>query len=65
MPILRARNHGDLYIQIDVEMPAKLSRDQQKLLDAFEASLKEATIRALLNLRREAKADSLTDNSLL
>jgi molecular chaperone DnaJ len=56
MPILRARNHGDLYIQIDVEMPAKLNRDQQKLLDAFEASLKEANYPSVAEFKARSKS---------
>ena len=56
MPILRARNHGDLYIQIDVEMPAKLSRDQQKLLDAFEASLKDANYPGVAEFKARSKS---------
>ena len=39
MPVLRARSHGDLYVQIEVETPSGLSRAQQKLFDAFADSL--------------------------
>ncbi len=36
MPILRAKNAGDLYIQVEVETPQKLSRRQRELLKEFE-----------------------------
>lgn len=39
MPVLRARKHGDLYVQIDIETPSGLSKQQQKLFDAFADSL--------------------------
>ena len=39
MPIMRTRNHGDLYVQVEVEMPDNLSREQQKLLAAFSKTL--------------------------
>ncbi|GGH08142.1 chaperone protein DnaJ [Alsobacter metallidurans] len=36
MPILRSRDHGDLYIQVVVETPQKLSGRQRELLREFE-----------------------------
>jgi len=36
MPILRTRDFGDLYIQVTVEVPQKLSRRQRELLEEFE-----------------------------
>ncbi len=42
MPVLRTRRHGDLYVQIDVEMPTGLNRKQEKLFAAFRESLGEA-----------------------
>lgn len=39
MPVLRARKHGDLYVQIEVEMPTGLNRKQKKLFEAFSDSL--------------------------
>ena len=39
MPVLRSRSHGDLYVQIDVEVPSGLNKKQQALLDAFTKSL--------------------------
>jgi molecular chaperone DnaJ len=42
MPILRQAAMGDLYIQIDVETPQKLSKRQRELLEEFdEISAKE------------------------
>ena len=56
MPVLRARSHGDLYIQIDVEMPRKLSRNQQKLLDAFEASLEDGNYPGVAEFKARSKS---------
>lgn len=36
MPVLRAREQGDLYIQIVVETPQKLNARQKELLREFE-----------------------------
>jgi len=36
MPVLRSRDVGDLYIQVVVETPQKLSRRQRELLTEFE-----------------------------
>lgn len=36
MPVLRQPNMGDLYIQVAVETPQKLSRRQRELLEEFE-----------------------------
>jgi molecular chaperone DnaJ len=41
MPVLRSRNQGDLYVQINVETPSNMSREQKKLLDAFSKSLND------------------------
>ncbi len=37
---LNGRGKGDLYVTVNVEVPKKLSRDQQAALSAFEKSLK-------------------------
>ncbi len=42
MPILRRRGHGDLYIQLMVEMPQEISRKQKKLLEEFEAQARDS-----------------------
>lgn len=42
MPVLRARAHGDLYVQIDIETPSGLTRAQKKLFAAFADSLDAA-----------------------
>ena len=36
MPILRTRNHGDMYVQVVVETPQKLTKRQKELLAEFE-----------------------------
>jgi molecular chaperone DnaJ len=42
MPILRAREMGDLYVQLDVETPQALTKRQRELLEEFEeASTRE------------------------
>jgi molecular chaperone DnaJ len=35
MPVLNARSHGDMVIQVDVETPTKLSAKQRELLEEF------------------------------
>ena len=37
MPVLRSAQKGDLYVELAVETPVKLSRRQKELLRAFEA----------------------------
>ena len=41
MPVLRSKQHGDLYIQVSVETPVKLSRKQKQLLRDFEEASNE------------------------
>jgi len=36
MPVLRSRQHGDMYVQALVETPQKLTRRQRELLNEFE-----------------------------
>jgi molecular chaperone DnaJ len=36
MPVLRSKDVGDLYVQLDVETPQNLSRRQRELLEEFE-----------------------------
>jgi len=43
MPVLRARDHGDLYIQVIVETPQKLSTRQRELLREFERESSKET----------------------
>src|SRR5690606_11243298 len=38
MPILRAREMGDLYVQLDVGTPQALTKRQRELLEEFEAA---------------------------
>ncbi len=37
MPVLRSKDTGDLYVQLDVETPQSLSRRQRELLEEFHA----------------------------
>jgi molecular chaperone DnaJ len=43
MPVLRSRQQGDLYIQVEVETPKNLSRKQRELLKAFEDASNPST----------------------
>jgi molecular chaperone DnaJ len=36
MPVLRARETGDMYVQVLVETPQKLTKRQKELLQEFE-----------------------------
>ena len=36
MPVLRTQRHGDMYIQVAVETPQKLTPRQRELLEEFE-----------------------------
>ncbi|MFC5069520.1 molecular chaperone DnaJ [Flaviflagellibacter deserti] len=42
MPVLRSREFGDLYIQVDVEIPKNLSKRQRELLEEFRQASSEA-----------------------
>ena len=35
MPVLRSKDTGDLYVQLDVETPQELSKRQRELLEEF------------------------------
>jgi molecular chaperone DnaJ len=37
MPVLRSRDTGDLYVQLDIETPQSLSRRQRELLEEFQS----------------------------
>ncbi len=41
MPILRTAKYGDLYVQMDVEIPQNLSKRQRELLEEFQDISKE------------------------
>jgi len=43
MPILRTRGHGDLYIQVGVETPQRLTKRQRELLEEFEKECSKET----------------------
>ena len=38
---LNGRGRGDQYVTVTVEIPKKVTREQRKALEAFEATLKE------------------------
>ena len=41
MPVLQARNYGDLYVEAEIETPINLSNSQKKLIAGFNDSLQE------------------------
>ena len=43
MPVLHSREHGDLYVEVNVETPVRLSSKQKELLAAFDKESSEAT----------------------
>ncbi len=43
MPVLRSKQQGDLYIQVEVETPKNLSRKQRDLLKSFEEASNPST----------------------
>ena len=43
MPVLRSRDFGDLYIQVNVETPQNLTERQRELLAEFEAESSDKT----------------------
>ncbi len=56
MPVLRSRATGDLYVQLTVEMPAHLTREQEKLLKKFEAASGEDTYPQTAQFRKQTGA---------
>ena len=43
MPVLRSKDVGDLYVQLDIETPQNLSRKQRELLEEFQRITTEDT----------------------
>jgi molecular chaperone DnaJ len=43
MPILRSKQHGDMYVQVTVETPQKLTKKQRELLNEFQRLSSEQT----------------------
>lgn len=41
MPLIRGNGKGDLFVQVTVEVPKKLSREQKKLLEQLEKTFEE------------------------
>ena len=54
-PNLRRGTRGDLHVRLVVEIPAKLNREQQALLDKFNASLTESNTPKSVAFVKEAK----------
>ena len=54
MPQLRGGNRGDLLVEVQVETPKGLSSAQQKALDAFAESLKDANQPEVAEFRKRA-----------
>ncbi len=44
VPMMEGRGHGDLYIQIQVEVPVKLNKKQQLLLEEFAKASEEENV---------------------
>ena len=42
MPVLRSRETGDMYVQVMVETPQKLTKRQRELLQEFEQAIVDA-----------------------
>jgi molecular chaperone DnaJ len=42
MPVLRSRQTGDMYVEVVVETPQKLTKRQRELLSEFEKLLKDS-----------------------
>ena len=39
MPRLSGRGHGDLYVSVQVEVPAKLSPEQEELVEKLDQTM--------------------------
>jgi len=55
MPVLRARKFGDLYVQIEVETPTSLTREQKKHFEAFADSLDAGNYPDMADFNARAK----------
>jgi molecular chaperone DnaJ len=53
MPVLRSRAMGDLYFQLDVEMPSKLNKKQEDLLKAFDKESGDSTFPNSARFRKQ------------
>ena len=54
-PNLRRGNRGDLHVRLVVEVPVKLNKEQQELLDKFNASLAASNTPKAENFTKDAK----------
>ena len=55
MPVLRGRKFGDLYVQIEVETPTGLTREQGRLFEAFAESLDRGNYPDMAEFNARAK----------
>ena len=49
MPIMRGGEYGDLYVQINTEVPVSLNKEQRELLEKFKEIENENPIPVLKN----------------
>ena len=63
MPVLRARKFGDLYVQIEVETPTGLTRDQKKHFEAFADSLDAGNYPDMADFNARAKKLTQSDRA--
>ena len=45
MPVYGETGHGDLYVKLDVKMPAKLTMEQKELIRKLRDSLRRQYVR--------------------
>ena len=55
MSVLNSKNRGDMIIDVRVETPVNLTKDQQAKLKEFEASLKQGSTGARISTSPESE----------
>ena len=55
MPVLRARQIGDMYVQVAVETPQKLTKRQRELLAEFDRLSSQETQPKVVRLLRQGQ----------
>lgn len=53
IPRLNRSGRGDQYVRVTVEIPAKISRSQRKLLEEFSVQAKDSTYRAVADYEKK------------
>ena len=56
MPIMRGNNYGDLYIQINTEVPVSLNSEQKELLEKFRKIENEKSNPSIKKFFQKAKS---------